>query len=72
VFGLRLRIRKNGKHQVVRTVRKYAVIITGNTRLSVLTRIIDVRRRPWWNSELELEQPGGGDEVMLEGKLCGA
>jgi hypothetical protein len=72
VFGLRLRIRNNGKHQVVRAVRKYAVIIKGNTVLLVLTRIIDGRRRLKWNSELEFEHPGGRDEVMLEGKLCGA
>jgi hypothetical protein len=47
VFDLGLRIRMNGKHQIVRTIRKYAEITRENAGLSVPTRIIDGRRWPW-------------------------
>jgi hypothetical protein len=58
-------------YQLVRTLRGHAGLRTEKEGLLVLTRIIDGRWRPWRNSEVDFQQPGGRDYVVLEVKRCG-
>jgi hypothetical protein len=41
---------------------------TGNAVLSMITGINHRRRPPWLNFELEFGQPGGRDEMVVEGE----